>query len=119
MDEGCCGRGSDRQRGGNRGGRGRGGAGCSWGVHVAQEARRGGVRVLLEGRRGVLGVCSAEVKVRACRGGGDLSRKNQTGLEEGLRVNIRLAEPRETEKERGLHFNYVLYLSNRLKYQVD
>lgn len=100
LDEGCCGRGSDRERGGSRGGRGRGGAGCSWWVHVAQEARRGGVGVLLKGRGGILGVCSAEVKVRGCCGGGDLSRKNQTGLQEGLRVNIRLAEPRDRERDR-------------------
>lgn len=74
------------------GGDGGGWPGGAWRVHVAEEPWRGGVGVLLEGGGGVLGVGSAEVKVRAAGGGGDLCGQKQTGLQDGLRVNIWLAE---------------------------
>ncbi len=58
LDEGCAGGASDGWDGGVCG---RGGPGSAWRVHVAQEAWRGRVGILLESRGGVLRVGSAEV----------------------------------------------------------
>lgn len=96
-------------QGGVHAGRGRGGGGSrpgggrgAGGVAVAQEAGRGsGVGVLLvEGGVSVLGVGRGVVQVRAGADGG-LSRQQQAGLHERLRVDVRLGQPAQRHTERG------------------
>lgn len=78
--------------------------GCgACGVAVTQEAgsRGSGVGVLLvEGGLGVLRVGGAVVQVRAAADrGGELSGEHQAGLHERLRVDVRLGQPGDRNKE--------------------
>lgn len=120
VEEGLWGGRHGRERGqrrvdGSRRGRGcgEGGRRCAGGEAVAEVASRGrrwgGVGVLLQSCGGVVAVGGAVVQVRGgeccrcccCRA--ELGLEDQTGLEEGLRVDVLLAEPAHTGEEKKKH----------------